>query len=794
MKLRRTALIAVGIAAVLVLGAVPPVDDASGATTLGDESTQNLPTSRPNLKHAVNLWLSDVVQMWWGSDAPLRYLGALDLTHDGIVDLVLAQDGDLFSPPGNGDGSFGIESRFTPFFSATDQDGHAVRGLAFPRSHLLTDIDGDGDEDLVVGGRFSDPGVYDTLSARLVVFEHLNRTPGCFATEPIWIELSEAVDWLKAVPQEDGGMTIIGVAEDYAEDHYVTRIYAVSCSAEFMFGEPKLIFESEGKPFHVGDFDGDGHVDVGMIRHPREIHIAYGSSDHVFSDQSVFETQEDRIRRATAGDVNGDGVLDLVFLTSRGVVVAVSIAGGFRGSLPIPIDAEYIYLSDMDADGWIDLLAHDRRDLWILPGDGTGRFDPSSGSAFALPANCHKLHPVDLNGDGRMDLIGDASPVVVTLINGGLPHGETWIPYDGSSPLGVADVDGDSAVDIVVERVDGIDVLWNDGSGAFVRSEWVSSLTELRLELEEEIAEELLPIALEQADDGVLYLLGQRGGAPCPGVNFLAKCDRGELYAVSPTGEVVGAWELGPDIVGQLSSGDFDGNGTSDVAVSSTETLYVLWNGEEVRSYAWRREGGGAVVSGDYDGDGEDELAVVYSDGELKLLLVKPTYGRRKLLQTLLWFDGIPLSLTSADIDGDGISDPVAVVARVGGEQEEDGYITLFMEGVDLVSYASDKGEATIVPMTAFPEGSMPWPLTGLVVADVTGDGIADAVCTAIDGNGVIVMEGQGDATFETHRSLPIAVGPLLAADLDGNGVDEVISATLGVDPALWIQWNGGRR
>ena len=813
----------------MAIGAVSLLLAFLAAITGGTDSAETASAREnpaPEPLCAVNLWLSDIVQRWVSSEGPLTYVGATDVTHDGFVELILEQDGYLFSPIGVGDGLFVNDSGSYRFFCPTTEGLCRFPVPAHPTGSTICDLDGDGDEDLVVSGIFINPSPDAAVKRgpRLFVFEGRGPSWKFFAPEPVWIDMPETCYWLRPVLENDDSFTILGVALESGGDRF--RAYAIPCSSDLELGTLALVLEAEGWPFHVGDFDGDGYVDIAVIHRPYGIGIAYGGPRWEFRCERILETQEDRIQRATAGDVDGDGLLDVVLLTPRGVSVARNAAVGFRMSLPIPVDADDLYLSDLTGDGALDLVTELRDELAILPGDGTGRFDPASSSAFVFPLPLIGVAFADLNGDGRTDIVGESISHAMTVINGGEAKGETWIPFDGSAPLGVGDVDWDGDVDLLVERLDGIDILRSDGAAAFLREAWLDD-SELSLDGEEQ-GEYLHLLSAKQAADGTLYVLGQRS-RPCVVEGVRTHCILGELYSVSPAGDVLAGWELGSDVIGALATGDFDANGTSDVAVSSTETLYVLWNGVAVNTYSWRGNGGGAIVAGDFDVDGVDELVAVHREGDLRLVRVEVSLLGMSLGPTLACLDGVPLNLTAADLDEDGVADPVAVVVRICGT-EEDGHITLSIDGVDLVAYASSRGEAVVSTMDEFPENSMPWPLNGLAITDLTGDGIPDATCTPANGSLLTVLMGSGDGGFVTYEApwlvddelladltsdgLPdglcyvrgpeftlspcanthVAVGPLLVADLDGNGIDEVISATLGLDPALWIQWNGGKR
>jgi hypothetical protein len=246
-------------------------------------------------------------------------------------------------------------------------------------------------------------------------------------------------------------------------------------------------------------------------------------------------------------------------------------------------------------------------------------------------------------------------------------------------------------------------------------------------------------------------------------------------------------------MVGNTAIGDFDGDGLLDVAATSLATLYVLWEGVALRTYTWSGEGAGIFVADDFDADGIDELAAVHTDGDTGLSLVQFTSDRAWQIERLWVLEGLPLAVASGDLDADGTPEPVVEVVHLRASQAEDGSISLSVEDVTLATRLASSSVVDRTSLTTFPENSIPWPSHGLALADVTGDDIVDAVTTELSGYGRVVVRGNGDGTFTSLDPMPTALGPLRAADLDSNGVADLIAVTQGLDPSLWIEWNGGR-
>lgn len=191
-----------------------------------------------------------------------------------------------------------------------------------------------------------------------------------------------------------------------------------------------------------------------------------------------------------AGDVDKDGHVDLVVAENN--KLAVMLGDGKGGFAPAPVKptpvsgvAGEMLLADFNGDGVLDFAGshHDRYEVVLLLGRGDGTFTPAPGSPFSARApgkrpHTHALAADDVNRDGKRDLItansedGDISVLLGDGQGGFTRAGGSPFPCGPSPyPVALADVNGDSNLDIVVPNTapgpTTIAVLLGDGRGAF---------------------------------------------------------------------------------------------------------------------------------------------------------------------------------------------------------------------------------------------------------------------------------------------------------------------------------------
>ena len=211
------------------------------------------------------------------------------------------------------------------------------------------------------------------------------------------------------------------------------------------------------------------------------------------------------------GDLNGDGILDLVVMTARfestkpsgqtnkieitrvlgdgdgnfgsPLVIATTPSTTFTGSIE---RAKNLRIADINGDGRLDVVALQEvpSNLVTIRGLGDGSFEPAVFTTLSTAMKDYRL--VDLDQDGSLDIVGRNRNAVdlgwmrgvgngsfspfVRLTAGG---GEAFLSSTSSNPrpYAIADIDRDGDLDIVRGEVgsfaSSLVVLLNDGSELF---------------------------------------------------------------------------------------------------------------------------------------------------------------------------------------------------------------------------------------------------------------------------------------------------------------------------------------
>jgi hypothetical protein len=114
-------------------------------------------------------------------------------------------------------------------------------------------------------------------------------------------------------------------------------------------------------------------------------------------------------------------------------------------------------ISDVNGDRKPDVVAthHEMNQLTVLIGDGGGGFVEAVGSPFDFGHNVFHAVVVDINRDGKNDVVaaaGDGVRVMLGDGRGSFTPGPASLTGQGVYRLDVADVNGDGKTDVVTSN------------------------------------------------------------------------------------------------------------------------------------------------------------------------------------------------------------------------------------------------------------------------------------------------------------------------------------------------------
>ena len=172
------------------------------------------------------------------------------------------------------------------------------------------------------------------------------------------------------------------------------------------------------------------------------------------------------------GDVNGDGIADLV-ASANGESVAVMFGAGNGSFLPkesytVNRFPDHIALGDLDGDGHLDIATSSASTdtLFVLYNNGSGSF--GSGQTREVPENPLGMVIRDLNGDGRGSLVMSHRASLTTVLDGRADRSLESISFLSvqSEDLPVlSDLDGDGLLDLL-NTTSGSSPVYNLSTGA----------------------------------------------------------------------------------------------------------------------------------------------------------------------------------------------------------------------------------------------------------------------------------------------------------------------------------------
>lgn len=435
-------------------------------------------------------------------------------------------------------------------------------------------------------------------------------------------------------------------------------------------------------------------------------------------DAYSFALPSGEVRQAACGDLNGDGYPEVVVAQASYLQVQINNHGTLTAGAKYTLGSiSRVIIVDLNRDGRLDAVAVGGVTA-VLLGKGDGTFQtPTAWAGVGDDAAVG-----DFNRDGYPDLVTVSVLGVQVRLNDG--HGSlgeiTTLAVMQKSPrrIAVADINDDGAADLVGSNGQ-LMVLPGRGDGTF-GSAIVTNV-------------DASGFAVGDANrDGIsdMYYAGKMNGASSAGV-LLGNGD-GTFRQVVASAVGINAQAV--------SLGDFDGDGLTDMAVSSfgdgilridvpSGLTILLGNADGTfrpgKQYAFAGVQNPAI---DMDGDGKLDLviggtAIAFGNGD----------GTFKAVEQVAVGGVVDhVSMVGADLNRDGVID----FALVGAGNQ-----------VEVLRQFGDKWSA--VPVA----GVSGW---HVVAGDFDGDGYPDLAAASGGNYFVSIARGSTDGSFETAKTFPL--------------------------------------
>ena len=551
------------------------------------------------------------------------------------------------------------------------------------------------------------------------------------------------------------------------------------------------------------DLDGDGDPDV-LSASDLDNKIAWyenlnGQAD--FGPQIIISDSATGASSVYAADLDGDGDMDVLSTSSGNKKLLwyenMNGQGDFGSPQEILSDADgasSVYADDIDGDGYIDvLLAMSGEDIWGYNGkivwfknmDGQGNF--SSERLISLAANANCVTTADIDGDGDMDVLSasddryDNKYIAWHENTDGQGNFEThFLAADAPDAQSVyaVDIDGDGDMDILSASMGDNKIAWyknEDGLGNFGTQQIITTNALMATSVFASDIDndgDIDVLSSSWSDSKIAWYKNTDGEG-----NFILQqiLDQSVENAVS------------------VYSADIDGDGDQDVLSASMTDNKVAWfeNTNGKGSFGLQRmissdtDTPVSVFGADLDGDNDNDVLVAVKGGyegvNSQIVWYKNLNGQGDFSdQNVITTDVLgAASVYAADIDGDGDKDVLSVSVYDN----------------KLSWYENENGQGSFGPQKNIATGT--YSHSSLYVCDIDGDGDMDVLSAISDQNRIVWYENTNSTgSFGPQRIISEdaenAVS-VYAADLDGDGDMDVLSASRGDKKIAWYANEDGQ-
>ncbi|HRH69430.1 MAG TPA: FG-GAP-like repeat-containing protein [Flavobacteriales bacterium] len=309
------------------------------------------------------------------------------------------------------------------------------RTISYCQDVVAVDVDGDEDNDLAAASYYAD-----------MVTLYRNNGDGTFLEQEILAENFDGANDMEAFDVDyDGDMDLVASSGGKA---VLFRNNGDGSAWS------QQVISGAGGALSIADLNADNHTDLicGAKWYSND-------GDGVFTEEATLTVGT----RNKVGDVNSDGIMDIVYVVNAGGITAqINDGDGNFTAVNSPSVAYIgdIALADLDGDNDLDIAttAYAPPMLWYR-NDGDGNFTPET-LLVSPPVGGRAITCADLDGDGDQDILWARSE--------GYTHQSYFLMNQGGGVFGInayidpsaevtarmvlADVNGDEVPDLINAR------------------------------------------------------------------------------------------------------------------------------------------------------------------------------------------------------------------------------------------------------------------------------------------------------------------------------------------------------
>ena len=725
--------------------------------------------------------------------------GAGDVNGDGIDDIIIGAPIAYFDSDISGEGDsyvvFGNSEGFAAELELASLDGSngfVLRGIEVNDDSGYSvssagDFNGDGIDDLLVGTSisFGRSFLAETEGESYVVFGSSEELAAEFDLASL--DGSNGL-LLRGIDLSDYSGRSVSGAGDVNGDGIDDIIIGASRAGE-------SVESSYGNSYDNNS--GESYVIFGSSEgFDAELNLASLDGNNGFLLRGVDENDLSGFSVSDAGDVNGDGIDDII-IGALSAVESYVVFGNSEG-----FDAE-IDLANLDGSNGLVIRGIDERDSFGSSVSGAGDVNGDGIDDIIIGApSVEESYVVFGNSEGfdaEIDLANFDSNNGFVLI--GVDRGEET----GASVSSAGDVNGDGIDDIIIGAPKA-----EEGEPEF-RYDYYYSTSRGESYVVFGMAGNVIDVREDDTLEGneeLNFLFGDRGLESLDGSNgFVIRNPNAEsisysVRSVSGAGDINGDGLddliVGAPFAGELQFSNYsnytysDYSGESYVIFGSTEGFNAQLNpanldgnnGFVIRGNESDRSGNSVSSAGDVNGDGLDDLIIgafrayenKYDQGasyvvfgnsegfnaEIDLASLDGSNGFELLGLDEQDFFGSSVS-SAGDVNGDGIDDIIigAPYAEAGKSYQGESYVV----------FGSSNGFNTEIDLASL-DGSNGFLLRGLNERDRLGDSVSDAGDVNGDGIDDIIIGAPGATNFTGESYVIFGSNEGFEAEIDLTSLD----------------------